>query len=439
MKAIYNIYFHPLSKFPGPSLASATKIPIAMVSWDGSLSHWLKELHDYYRSDVVRISTDELSFIGAGVWKDLYGNRPGHEHFQKDLLLFADTDNIVTATDADHSRMRRLLSHAFSDKALLEQEPLIQGYVNTLVDGLKKQIDGPAKGKVNFSDWFMWMTFDVIGDLSFGESFHCLENTHYHPWVANICDVMRRIVLLSVTLRFPPVAQLLRLYVPKQAIEARKNVEDLAVEKVKRRMNTKTTRPDFLSYILKHNEGKENGGMTREEIYKNAAVFITAGSETTAALLAGAIWYLLKNPHCMDNILEEIRAFETAEDITLDSLVSLQYYEAVINETFRMYPPALAGQPRIVPKGGDTVGGHFVPGGYSVQINQYAANNSRGNFINPDVFAPSRWLGNEHFTRDKREVVQPFSIGARNCIGKKYVVLFFLFFFFSTQEGSRIC
>ena len=337
-----------------------------MVSWDGTLSHWLKHLHDYYRSDVVRISPDELSFIGASAWEDIYGNRPSHEHFQKDLRLVSGAESIVTVPDADHSRMRRLLSHAFSDKALREQEPLIQSHINNLVIGLKKQIDGPAKGRVNLSDWFNWATFDVIGDLSFGESFDCLRETRYQPWVAMILNNLKYVVLNSVTLRFPPLQRLLRLYVPKGVAQARNDIQSQSKGKVERRMNTKTTRPDFLSYILKHNHGDKKDGMTWEEIHNNAATLITAGSETTATHLAGSIWFLLSNPHCLENTLEEVRAFKKAEDINLESVASLQYYQAVIEETFRMYPPAIAGQPRIVPKGGDTVSGHFVPGGVSL-------------------------------------------------------------------------
>lgn len=368
MKAIYNIWFHPLSKFPGSNFAAATKIPIAMVSWDGSLSHWLKDLHAYYRSDVVRISPDELSFISASAWKDIYDDRSGHKHFQKDPLLFSGEDSILTAPDADHGRMRGLLDQAFSDKALREQKPLVQSYIKSLVSGLQKQIEGPAKGKINFVDWFNWTIFDTISDLSFGEPFNCLKDKHYHPWVANILDSTNKTVLNSVALRFPPLQRLLGLFVPKSAFQARDNIYRLAREKVDRRIETQTTRPDFLSYILKHNEGKEHGGMTREEIHNNAATMISAGSEMTATLLTGAIWFLLKNPHCMENTLEEIRAFKNATDINLQSLASLPYYQAVIDETFRIYPPALTGQPRIVPKGGDTVSGHFVPGGVSPTI-----------------------------------------------------------------------
>lgn len=418
-KAIYNIYFHPLAKYPGPVFAAATKIPVALVSWDGSLSQWQRDLHDSYRSDVIRISPDELSFIDSSAWKDLYGNKPGHERFQKDLLLYSGVKSIVTAPDADHSRIRRLLAHAFSDKALREQEGLIQVYVDNLVGGLKSQIQSPTKGKVNMTDWLQWVIFDVISDFSFGESFNCLKDTRYRGWLDLLLDNLRSVVLHSVMERFPPLDRVLKLYIPKSITNARKEHLAMSAEKVERRINTKTSRPDFLSYILKNNEGgKEAGGMTVEEIKVNAGTLISAGSETTAALLCGALWFLLTNPHCMENLLEEIRAFKKKEDINLTNLDRLQYYQAVINEAFRMYPPAVLGQPRIAPKGGAKVSGHYVPGGTRVVLNQYAANHSHQNFNSPEVFAPSRWLGNEHFAKDKREVVQPFSIGARNCIGK---------------------
>ena len=49
-KAIYNIYFHPLAKFPGPKLAAATvwwQIWLEVIR-GGSLSLKLWELHAQY-------------------------------------------------------------------------------------------------------------------------------------------------------------------------------------------------------------------------------------------------------------------------------------------------------------------------------------------------------------------------------------------------------
>lgn len=46
---------------------------------------------------------------------------------------------------------------------------------------------------------------------------------------------------------------------------------------------------------------------------------------------------------------------------------------------------------------------------------------SRRNFSSPWTFAPSRWLNDPQYAGDKLDALQPFSTGARNCIGKKSV------------------
>ncbi|KAL8766416.1 MAG: hypothetical protein Q9209_006792 [Squamulea sp. 1 TL-2023] len=191
----------------------------------------------------------------------------------------------------------------------------------------------------------------------------------------------------------------------------------MSKEKVERRLNRATDRPDFMSYILRHNGTK--GGMSRDEIHVNTAVFIAAGSETTATLLAGAIWSLLLNRSYMDRLQQDIRSkFLSWEDIKLQNLDELEFLDAVISESFRMYPPGLSGQPRVAPAAGDYISGYWVPPKTGVQINQYAAYMSRRNFSSPWTFAPSRWMKDPQYASDKLDVVQPFSVGARNCIGR---------------------
>ncbi|KAK2766542.1 hypothetical protein FQN53_006680, partial [Emmonsiellopsis sp. PD_33] len=36
----------------------------------------------------------------------------------------------------------------------------------------------------------------------------------------------------------------------------------------------------------------------------------------------------------------------------------------------------------------------------------------------PDTYHPERFLGDVRFATDKREVLQPFHVGPRNCIGR---------------------
>ena len=85
----------------------------------------------------------------------------------------------------------------------------------------------------------------------------------------------------------------------------------------------------------------------------------------------------------------------------------------------RCYPPVAGVIPRIVPKGGAHIAGHFVPGGTSVTVAQWPMYHSSRNFSDPFVFNPERFLQPEKFPEDRFDALQPFSNGPRDCIGKK--------------------
>lgn len=94
----------------------------------------------------------------------------------------------------------------------------------------------------------------------------------------------------------------------------------------------------------------------------NAAVLVLAGSETTATLLCGAVYLLGLHPDILAKVVHEVRtSFKMEDEIDLISVNALSYMLACLNETFRMYPPAPAGLPRVVPKGGCNVAGHWIP------------------------------------------------------------------------------
>ena len=90
--------------------------------------------------------------------------------------------------------------------------------------------------------------------------------------------------------------------------------------------------------------------------------FMVAGSETSATMLSGTTVLLIKNPDKRQKLIEEVRGkFKTPSEITLEKVNRLHYLMAVVNEGLRMYPPVPTGFPRIVPKGGDLISGHWVP------------------------------------------------------------------------------
>lgn len=76
--------------------------------------------------------------------------------------------------------MRRLLTHAFSSKALQEQEQTLHTYADMLIDKLAGMMRGTQHAIVDMTRWYNFTTFDLIGDLAFGEPFGCLSENKYH-------------------------------------------------------------------------------------------------------------------------------------------------------------------------------------------------------------------------------------------------------------------
>lgn len=174
---------------------------------------------------------------------------------------------------------------------------------------------------------------------------------------------------------------------------------------------------DFLDNIYRHS-GKETG-MTEGEIVANASNLVLAGSETTATLLSGCVYMLLRNPEKLGKVVKEIRgAFDSDREIDLFSTSKLDYTLAVLDETMRIYPPVPNQIGRTVPRGGDTVMDIWIPAGTKIQIPQYVAGHLESNFARPEEFIPERFLGAEEFKDDNFAVFQPFSVGSRNCIGR---------------------
>lgn len=141
------------------------------------------------------------------------------------------------------------------------------------------------------------------------------------------------------------------------------NNYNMILDRVRERTEIERDRPDFISYIVKHNTGKS---MTNTEIVSNASLLIAAGTETVATLLPAAAFLLATNPATMLRATSEVRsAFQDGIPIDIQSVSSLKYLSAVIQEALRLFPPVPEGLPRVVPPGGQSICDLWVPGGVS--------------------------------------------------------------------------
>ncbi|XPS95574.1 hypothetical protein M3J09_004859 [Ascochyta lentis] len=419
--AFYNAWLHPLRQYPGPLLWRSFRIPYVVSTHKGQLHQRLKEFHATY-GPIVRIAPDELSYADSRAWKDIYTNRAGHQLFPRNQTWFKkqtpdEPHSIMSFDEASHARYRRAFANAFSDKHLRDQAPIVEGYVDLLISRLQTSTTEP----VNLKHLIEYIAFDIGSDLSFGQSFDSLRSAKVHPWVEVAHGFGKGLALIASINQYPPIERLLRYIIPKEVMQKMQDHAMMSSAMAQKRLTMTTDRPDFVTPTKKYVEAK--GGIEGKEWDINLMIFVFASSETVASALTAIFRELVQHPGTLHRLTDELRSsFQNEEGLTIASTAHLSYLNAVINEGLRLDPPAVLTPPRVVPAGGDTVCGRYVPAGTYVAYNQFAANRQKYNFHLPNTFLPERFLTSQPSHRNNKDDMasfQPFSTGRHQCIGMK--------------------
>lgn len=140
-----------------------------------------------FSGSVVRVSPNELSFASVESWKAIYGHRstgtptPIKSEFYD--IYGAGFESLCIGSERNpkkHGQMRKMISAAFSTKSLLEQENIVAKEIDEFVERLGK--DGANPNGINMTKWYEMVTFDTLGEMAFGESFHSVKQgvSHVH-------------------------------------------------------------------------------------------------------------------------------------------------------------------------------------------------------------------------------------------------------------------
>jgi cytochrome P450 len=319
---------------------------------------------------VVRISPDELSFINPQAWRDIYGHgsKEGKgsvppKNWTRYMRSVNGANNLITIEDSiKHAQTRKIFTSAFSDRALTQQAPIFTKYADQLVESLKRGRDEGAK--FDMIRMYNFTTFDVMGDLTFGEPLHMLDNAEYDPWVKIIFKNFKRATHLSIIYNhYPLAARVFRAMLHKTVAKVQYIHLNHSATRVTKRLEKGRASEgiDLWDLVLKQEE-KGTVGLTRAEMDVNAGLFMVAGTETTATLLSGLTYLLLTHPESMKKLVTEVRgAFASSDEVTMEAIAALPYLNACIKEAFRRYPPVPVGLPHRTPQEGSTICGHYVP------------------------------------------------------------------------------
>jgi cytochrome P450 len=363
---IHRIWFHPLSKFPGPAFLAASSLPYNYYNLiQGTWYRRALTYHEKY-GPIVRVAPDRISVDSSVAWQFVYGHKASNEptffrHPEYNETLIQH-ESIFTGDPESHRRQRRVLAPAFADSALYEQEPLITAHVDLMIKRFKQYAENQKD--LNIDRWYNFTTFDIIGDLTMGESFGCLNSGGFHPWVAMVFDTIKAAHIVRFLLHYSVTRPLLNYITSTDMFQKRVKHRTIVREMTEKRLKLGLKvddRKDFMFHMLRHGQGDQY----HDEILGNADVLILAGSETTATAITATTYYVCTNPAIMKHLTNEIRSAFTSEDqITIRSTRRLQYLDACMEEALRIYPAAAELVPRISP--GAYIGNDYIPLGVSM-------------------------------------------------------------------------
>ncbi|KAK3446794.1 hypothetical protein EUGRSUZ_A02421 [Eucalyptus grandis] len=167
--------------------------------------------------------------------------------------------------------------------------------------------------------------------------------------------------------------------------------------------------------------------LTRDQIKHFFLDLLIAGVDTTSASMQWAIIELLKHPHTLRKLREEIdTAVGSTRLVNESDVPNLPYLQAVVKETLRLHNPG----PMLRRKCNSDceINGYDIKAGTNILVNAYAIMHDPGTWEDPDEFVPERFMAgdrDDHHMELKGQDFHflPFGSGRRACIGAAHATI----------------
>jgi cytochrome P450 len=275
---------------------------------------------------------------------------------------------------------------------------------------------GEERFQVDFTLVHPAITLDVIGGVLFGEDLegiaHLKDGT-----CTPIVELIEKLSTIYVKkAMLPPFLR--RVFGVHSGSATLKEIQtklnmylDEIITKLKTKDSGEKTLKDgvpLFQYLIRTTEA--DSGFQREDLLDNMKALYFGGYETTAHALNFLIWHLLKNPTCLQKVVEEIDEHYDVDFI--EHLTSFKYLGNAIKESMRLDPVAIAVSREALAD--TTLAGYTIEKGTVVTINTIALQHNETFWPNPTTFNPDRFNNTT-----KPGTYFPFGEGTQNCIGQK--------------------
>jgi cytochrome P450 len=176
-QVIYHAYVTPLRHIPGPWYAKFTHLWLKVQVLGGRRVQYIHALHQIY-GPIVHISPAEIAVADFDSFREIHRIKSGY--LKSPWYQEFGPPGIFTMIDPhQHAKRRQLLARGFSKSYLRQNwEPMVKEKAETAVEKIKRDAQ---RGTADILKWWTFYTTDTVSQLSFGESFHMLEQEEVNP------------------------------------------------------------------------------------------------------------------------------------------------------------------------------------------------------------------------------------------------------------------
>jgi cytochrome P450 len=317
-------------------------------------------------------------------------------------------NGLLLSEGAFWRRQRRLAQPGFHRER-------IAAYADAMVAMTERTIDGWRDGeKREIQEAMMRLTLDIVVKTLFGLE---LESRDVADEIAAALDVLM--------VRFSGLDVMVPIWLPttqnRRTKAAIARLDRVVYGMIAERRRTGDT-GDLLSMLIAATDDASEP-MTDVQLRDEAMTLILAGHETTALTLSFALDLLARHPDVQENLAREIAAVLGERAATAADLPKLEWADAIVRETLRLYPPAWAVGREATED--IEVAGFSVAKGTQIWAAQWIVHRDARWFPNPDAFEPQRWLVDGRALAKKlpKHAWFPFGGGPRVCIGNAFAMM----------------
>ncbi|KAI1912869.1 hypothetical protein LOZ61_003073 [Ophidiomyces ophidiicola] len=422
----WRLYFHPLSKFPGPRLAALTLWYECYfdVFQGGQYFKEIERLHSIY-GPIVRISPSEIHIKDPEWVTELYplGNRKRNKY----AWFLSEGTNATSSATVHHDvhRQRRsALAPSFSKQSVVSfEETVIRPNISTMCS----QLDAFARNgnPVVLGTVFSSLTIDSVLQMWYGAPPAQTNSWSFFPrWT----DVIQPLLTGSHFFRHFPKSFYFLILVPKSVLDKMEGLsfifglqkETSALAKVAMESDHSTKAPCLIQKLKSSPLPANERSLSR--LSNEGFSFIMASTESTAQTLSAIFYHLADNPDVLAELRIQIRSLCkarecTAQELSWTVLEQLSYLRYIVMESMRVTSSVTGRLARIAPDETLKYKGWEIPPGTPVSMDHHFTHLDPTIFPEPKKFNPDRWKIASESGNSLDRYFLPFGRGSRMCIG----------------------